>query len=181
MVIEQHAGYLRARARLSSEEAQKPFWYPQGALRHLEGETDVFESASSPQISNQMTIPAWTSIGTRLLLAYAMSYLPEHARLFESCRGASTYAMLSTIFSRSYVFLHCGLFDGTCPYQQLRHRSLRPMLERMMRTGIQLAIGHSLTRFVENYLEAEGEEASEPNSLDTSIGVSQPKSSLGKL
>lgn len=175
VVIEQHTEYVGAQARLCLGEALEPFWYPWGALRHLEEETDVFESASSPQISNQMTIPTCMSVKTRLLLAYAMSYLPEHARLFELCQGASTFAVLSTIFSRSYVYLHCGLFDGTCACQMRRRH---PRSEGMAQTSIQLAIGHSLTRFVEDYLEAEGEEASEPKSLDTSIGVSQPRSSL---
>jgi hypothetical protein len=136
------------------DEPYSRFWYPTIQLCDSKGTSRAIEH-NSHQLSP--TNIFGSAEGARLALSYAISYLPTHASNWEAISGKSTYSIIKDVLYQQVVILHASLFDGTCACQ--RRGNLERRRNGRITDAIHLAIGHSLSGFVVNYLEEKNEQS----------------------
>ena len=107
-----------------------------------------------------------------VLLRYTLCFLPQHASHFEKLSKKSSYPIICRALSTEYVALHLRCFDRICECQYIGRSNISP---RDVTSPIELAIGHSLQLYVQDYLAVE---SSKVASSTLSSGIQSLRTAL---
>jgi hypothetical protein len=89
-----------------------------------------------------------------MALVYSVAYFPEHASDFERASEGSLYAILKEAISTDVARVHHMFMKG-CACQKCDYGWVpKPSVTQ----AIHVAIGHSLCRYMEDYLDVKGDE-----------------------
>lgn len=140
-------------------------------IRIVNDETDK-ERSEQRTIDSDMSLPP-ESKGRQKALSYSLKYIMSHASAFEELSGKSSVHILEETLSDEVVSAHHFVADENCKCKSVRSSfSTSDFLESPVKQNIHLAIGHSLSRYVEGYLGLRG---GETPSLGLSTAVKRPQ------
>lgn len=149
LVMHRHDDDLR-RPEPTGKNSFGQFRYPSGPLRLFEEDTDSSESALDPPDRGRRAALSCPSVGVRLLMSYALTYMPSHARNFEERAKLSSYSILRNVLSPSFCTAHRWLTHDECFLEEEDERVFDNIP-----TDLQLVVGHSLMEYVQECIAAD--------------------------